>query len=525
MQAQRRSGFAAALFGRFAPLGDASTSRTAQPPRDVAGHQINRMVKRGAPWAFGSQVGGQIIRFLSVIVLARLLTPDDYGAASIAISLATFSAILGDLGYGTALVQSAEATQRGASTAYWSALAAGTLCSGCAALGAFPAATLLGEPAVTGLVIVGGSTFFLAAAGSASNALLTRSMSFGVIQGATLAASLVAAASAVTAAALGAGPWALVLQQVVLSALTSALLIISARWRPSLQFSRSAFRSLSKFAMPVTGGTVFGVVQPLIAALLIGHLVGVTELGIWSLSMAVVVIPATLFSYPIARVIYAAFARMRDDPNRIAGVWLNGFTSLAAIALPALFGLIAVAPDVIPLAFGPQWDAAVPVVQILAVFLMVRTLQTWNTPVMDAFGKPHVAMLINAAMLVAVVPGIWYGSRFGIEGVAVAFSVTSFFFGELPSFVITTRALSLSTPAVLSRLAGIVFASAVMCVVVAALRHALDDAGMEIALRVILCVIAGVVTYLVCLTLSARYVMRELVALARGIAPAVRTAQ
>src|SRR3954470_2651338 len=115
MQAQRRSSLAGALFGRFAPLGN--TSGAAQPPRDVAGHQINRMVKRGALWAFGSQVGGQIIRFLSVIVLARLLTPNDYGAASIAISLATFSAILGDLGYGTALVQSAEATQRGASTA------------------------------------------------------------------------------------------------------------------------------------------------------------------------------------------------------------------------------------------------------------------------------------------------------------------------------------------------------------------------------------------------------------------------
>jgi O-antigen/teichoic acid export membrane protein len=277
--------------------------------------------------------------------------------------------------------------------------------------------------------------------------------------------------------------------------------------------------------MPVTGGTIFGVVQPLIAALFIGHLVGVTELGIWSLSMAVVVIPATLFSYPLARVIYAAFARIRDDRARIAGVWLNGLTSLAAVALPALFGLIAVAPDIVPLAFGPQWDAAVPVVQILAVFLMVRTLQTWNTPVMDAFGKPHVAMLINAAMLVAVLPGIWYGSRYGIQGVAVAFSVTSFFFGELPSFLITTRALKLSVPSVLRRLAGIVFASAVMCVVVVLLRHALVDAGVGLVLRVVISVAAGAVTYVISLTLSARNVMRELLALARGFAPALRTAQ
>src|SRR5262249_11285634 len=154
----------------------------------------------------------------------------------------------------------------------------------------------------------------------------------------TLAAGVVAAAAAITAAALGAGPWALVLQQVVLTATTSALFIIGARWRPSFQFSRSSFRSLTRFAAPVTGGTLCNVVQPLIISLLVGHLVGVHELGVWSLSMAVVVIPATLFSYPIARVVYAAFARMRDQPERIAHVWLNGFVTLAAVALPALFG-------------------------------------------------------------------------------------------------------------------------------------------------------------------------------------------
>src|SRR4051812_36057827 len=138
MQALRRSSLAAAMSARFAPLGDARGAGEGAPPRDVAGHQINRMVKRGALWAFGSQIGGQVIRFASVIVLARLLTPDDYGAASIAVSLATFSVIVGDLGYGTALVQSKEATQRDASTAYWSALAAGTLCVAVAALGAYP---------------------------------------------------------------------------------------------------------------------------------------------------------------------------------------------------------------------------------------------------------------------------------------------------------------------------------------------------------------------------------------------------
>ena len=122
----------------------------ARPPTDVAPHEIERSLKRGAVWAIGSQVAVQGIRFVSVVVLARLLTPSDYGAAAFAITLASFSMILGDLGYGTALVQAATASQRWASTACWCALGAGAVGSGLAALGAYPVALALGEPEVTG---------------------------------------------------------------------------------------------------------------------------------------------------------------------------------------------------------------------------------------------------------------------------------------------------------------------------------------------------------------------------------------
>ncbi len=483
---------------------------------------IEPKLKRGAVWALGSQLGVQIIRFLSVVVLARLLVPEDYGAANIAVIVGSFAFILGDLGYGTALVQASEATQRWASTAYWSALAAGAVGTSIAVVVAFPAAVALDTPQVTGLVIAGGFTLVLVGAGAASHALLTRSMSFGVIQSAVLAATLVAAATAITAAAMGAGAWALVLQQVVFAAANSALFIVAARWRPSFAFSRPAFSWLSKFALPVTGGHVFGIIQPLVTALLIGHLLGVNELGVWSLSMAVVVVPLSLLGYPVARVIYAAFARMRDTPERIAEVWLNGLTLLSAVVLPALFGLVAVAPDLVPLAFGSQWQDAVTVIQILAVFIMARTLQTWNTPVMDSFGKPHISTILNASVLLALVPSIWVGSQFGLAGAAIAYSLAALICGEIPSFVITTRALRLRGLTVLGRLRGVAVAAAITCASVVLLRQALDTAGVEVVLRVALCVVSGAVIYTCALTLFARHVTRELLQVIRGFVPRSR---
>ena len=242
---------------RGVAVGEAERKRVPKRPTDVAPHEIERALKRGALWALGSQVAVQAIRFAGVVALARLLTPSDYGAAALAITIGSYSMIIGDLGYGTALVQAPSASQRRASTAYWCALGAGMIGSGIVVLGAYPAARLLGESEVTGLVIAGGLTLFLVAAASTSNALLTRSMSFGVIQGAGMIAALIATACAVAAAALGAGAWALVLQQVVLAAVTSACFIVAARWHPSLEFSRAAMRSLTRLRFSTPPGRLY----------------------------------------------------------------------------------------------------------------------------------------------------------------------------------------------------------------------------------------------------------------------------
>ena len=425
------------------PVAGTRQKQAPEPPTDVAPHEIGRALRRGAVWALAVQIMVQGIRFGSVVLLARLLTPSDYGAAALAVTIASFSPILGDVGYGTALIQAGTAARPWASTACWAALGAGLIGTGVVVLGSFPAAQALGEPDVTPLVAVGGLTLALVAAGSASNALLSRSMSFGVIQVAALISATVAAVGAIVLAATGAGAWALVIQQVVLAGVTSALFIVAARWRPSFEFSRAAFRSLSKFALPYTGGSAFIVLQGVVTVLLVGHFLGVEALGTWNLSMALVVVPMTLVAAPLSRVVYTAFARMRESKERIAEVWLNGVTLLAAVGLPPLFALIALAPDIVPLVFGPQWNSAVTVIQILCVLVMSRTLQTWNVAVLDAAGRPQVNMILCGIVCASLIPSIWLGSAYGLDGAAVAYTVGAFVFGEIPAFIITTRHLDL----------------------------------------------------------------------------------
>ena len=372
------------------------------------------------------------------------------------------------------------------------------------------------------LLIAGGLTLLLVALGSASNAFLTRSMSFGVIQGATVTAALVAMACAVGAAYLGAGAWALVLQQVVLAGTMSAFFIVAARWRPSFEFSRTAFRSLARFAMPLTGAAVLFALQALVTALLVGSLVGIDALGIWNFSMAIVVLPAVLLSAPLARVIYAAFARMRGERERVAEVWLNGLMLVAGGGAPRADhpDCDRTGPDPRRLRF--QWRPAVPVVQILAVFFMSRALQMWNSSVMDAAGKPHVGMILNALVLVALPPSIWLGSEFGVQGVAVAYSLAALLFGEIPSFVLTTRELSLTQLSVLRRLREIALSAVIAGVAVVCVRHLLEADGIQLEPRIALSVAAGAAVYVSSLALIAPAVARRLLGMVRGLGPAMR---
>ena len=161
--------------------------------------------------------------------------------------------------------------------------------------------------------------------------------------------------------------------------------------------------------------------------------------------MALVMVPASLIAYPLTKVVYGAFARLRDTPERVAKLWLKAITMLAAVVLPTLFGLIALAPDLIPLAFGDQWTGAVPHHPAADDFHDGPGTSDLQQPGHGRGGKPQIGTFLNATVLVALPPAILIGNSLGgIEGIAVGFNLAVVIAGESPSFFVTTRELSLS---------------------------------------------------------------------------------
>lgn len=494
----------------------AGASNGASERESDAPPHMERLVGIGITWKMTGQIAIQLVRLLTVAVLARFLTPADYGTAAIAIALAMFAPTVADMGIGSALVQAKEAPRTVRSTAFWASIGFGVGLFVLLAASAKPIARFMGEPEVAEMIVAGGLCFAIFSVGSASQAVLMRGMRFRGIELRTWLALLAGSVVAVIAAAGGAGPWALVLQQLGYMLTFAALLWWRAGWRPTLTFSRSAFRELGSFAIRIAGGRWARLIELLVLSLLIGRLASVPDLGAWTFAMSMVILPLSLIAIPIAEVLFSAFSRLRDEPERMSALWLDSIAYLAAVLLPILLGLMIVSPDLIPVVFGSRWEVSVGVVQILSVYVLIRGLQSWGSVYMDAVGRPEVTFWTQLASLCLTPVGVVIGVNWGIEGVAVCYVVCQLIAVEIPMFVIVLSQLQVSPRTLARRLFGVAAASLVMATMCLMGRSALEAVGVGMAGRAVLTIGLGLAVYAPALWWLAPQISRRVVEMCRS---------
>jgi O-antigen/teichoic acid export membrane protein len=489
----------------------ADTATAVREPESDASPRMERLVGIGITWKLVGQIAIQLLRLATVALLARFLTPADYGAAAIAIALATFAPTVADMGIGSALVQTEAAPRIVRSTAFWTSIGFGVGLFVLMAAIANPIGMLFGEPQVAEMVAAGGLTFAIYSVGSTSQGMFMREMRFRTIQLRNWLGLLAGSVVAIIAAASGAGAWALVLQQLVFMTTFVAALWWRPGWRPTLDFSRSVFRELCAFAMRIAGGRWARLIELLVLTLLIGKLASISELGAWTFGMSMVVLPLSLIAVPIAEVLFSAFSRLRDEPARTAALWLDSTAYLAAALLPLLLGLIIVSPDLIPVVFGARWEVSVGVVQILCIWVLLRCLQSPGSVYMDAVGRPEVTFWTQLASLCLTPVAVVIGVHWGIEGVAACYVAGQLIAVEVPMFIIVLSHMRLSPKTLAGRLSRIAAASLVMAAACLLGRSALGAVGVGPAGRAALTIVLGMVVYLPALWWLAPQVSRRVV--------------
>jgi O-antigen/teichoic acid export membrane protein len=454
---------------------------------------LRGLVKRGVGWTMASQGVMQVLALLTSVVVARFMAPRAVGLAGEAIVFATLVIVIVDFGFGAAIIQRPTLSQDELSTLFWAGIALGVLLTLAGVALSAPIADLYGQPRVRDLFAVLSATFLIVAPGIVQGALLIREMRFRSLELRTIAATAVSCSTAITLAVLGAGPWAIVAQTLVMAGVSTVLLWKSSSWRPRWTFSLRTLRGFLGFSTHVLGAQMLTWANANLDNLLVGRYVGAAPLGAYSLAYGVALTPVNRVAVPITNVFFPAFSRLRER-ERIADVWLRAVRILAVLIVPLMFGLIAVAPDLVSAVFGRRWQAAAPVMQILAGIALLQALTALRDGVLTALAQTRTLFRFVLVLSALTLAGFAAGLPWGITGVAWGYLIVSVVLQPV-SVWLTARAVGVSVWAWVRAVAGAVEAGAMMLAIVLVARWLLVRAGVPAGVRLAALVVLGAVVY------------------------------
>jgi O-antigen/teichoic acid export membrane protein len=486
-----------------------AATKEARPPED-----LTRRVVAGAHWTVVSQVVVQASRIAVAVALARLLTPEDFGLAGMAIVFATLATLFTDLSLGAALIQRPRIDERDRSTIFWTTAGLGVVVTLAGVALAGPIASFFDEPEVRSLFAVMSLLFLLNSLGVVQWALLSREMSYRSLQLREMASVVVGGLAGLAVALLGLGPWAIVTQTLAGSATALVLLWWISSWRPHLLFSGESLRDAGSFGLKLFASRLLSYANGNLDNLLVGRFLGASALGIYALAYNVMFTPVVRLSAPLHNVLFPAYSRLQHDEPRLVRAWLRSKRVLAAILIPIFLAMIALAPDLIRGLFGEKWSDAVPVLQLLATAGVAYSFTALNWGLLQARGRAGALLWINVITSVATVTAFAVGIQFGLLGVAGLFALARWLL-IAPDTLITTRSLAVR------RLDAVLAGGAVLPLGVAAfglawgLRVLLEEAGLPPLARLAVAGAAGAVAYVMLLRLLMPGLVEEFVTLLR----------
>jgi O-antigen/teichoic acid export membrane protein len=473
---------------------------------------LGRAVVSGFGWKVVAELLVQTTRILVLLLLARLLSPREFGIAGEVLAFSVFVPILSDLALGAALIHRKDITEADRSTVFWATVALGA-CFMTLGIGlSWPLASFFGEPTLQPLFAVFSVSFLVASLGATPMALLTRSMNFRALELRIILSTLGGAAVAVAVALLDGGAWALVTQALTTSTLSAVLLWAQCPWRPRRQFSMHSLRRLGSYSGSVFGAHFLLQLGPSLQNLLIGRLLGAPALGTFVVAQNIVLLPFNRIAAPIQEVLFPAFSRLQDEPRTIAAAWQRVTRIVGAVAIGSLAGLAIVADDFVHAVLGDRWEGAIPLLRILAIMGVVQALQRLNLSILQARGRTRSLLPLSVLAVVAVVLAVLLGDRSdSIEHVAVWLAIFSSLV-QLAFMAVTAAAVETTLRESLRPLTRVTAAAAVMAGAVAIAHEAVDGLASP-AVRLLIEVAVGIATFLPATALLDRAVVAEVRAL------------
>ncbi len=380
---------------------------------------LTRRTLSGTVWMMSGSMVLVVLRFITLMILARLLTPEDYGLVGAAMIVVNFAQLFSQLGLGPALIQRPSLEERHLRTAFTVFTITGIL---------FGSVILASAPLIAGffhkndlipILRVAGIAFPLQGLAATPTALLSRELKFRSL--AKINVLTYFGGSGIVGigmALLGFGAWALVGALLAQLLINVIVLLFVKPFPKAPMFDRLAFNELVHYGGGFTIGRILNYVASQGDNLVVGRWLGVEALGFYDRAYQMLVFPANLFGNIIDQVSFPSMAKVQNSPERLALAYRRGIALTALIYLPMSVAIVALAPELVRVILGPSWENSVIPFQILAAGMLFRASKI-NNAVANATGEVYKRAWRQGVYAVAIFTGAWVGHHWGLTGVAI----------------------------------------------------------------------------------------------------------
>lgn len=394
-------------------------------PGSAKSADMNVAAARGAKWSFVGTTGRQAVRFVFLLVLARLVGPADFGIAAQAATFITLVSVLLDQGLAATIIQRRILSSEVLGAAFWINAAATVVLT----VGTFAAApTVAGffrSDELTGVVQVLSLSVLFQGFAVVPRAMISRRLGFQSTATAELVGPVLGGLAGVAVAMADGGYWALIVQTVCGDALVTAMLFGFAG-RPRGRPTRASFGEVFGFSGRVFGVAVVSYLGRNLDNVLVGRIFGATQLAYYSLSYRTLMVPVLSLGLVTNRVALPVFSRLQDDIERLRRTYLATTRVIALAAMPMMALTIVEAPHAIPALFGERWEPAVVPMQILAVTGMRQSVQSTLSPLLIALGRTTLLVQFGVGSVAAYCASFAIGVQWTIVTVAACYAVADF---------------------------------------------------------------------------------------------------
>jgi PST family polysaccharide transporter len=429
--------------------------------------EIVQRLATGAGWLYGYRWLDRLLDFGALVVLARILSPDDFGLVAIAASVVTIIEGLSAFDVNKALIRLRDDDRALYDSAWTLSVVRGILSALCMVI----VAQFVSEARIAAILWALALSPLLTGCANPRFVMFERDLVYSKLAVLTLSAKVLSVAATLVIAIITRSYWSLVIGLLVGTLMSTILSYALNPYRPRICVARAS--SIFSFSGWLSLTSIVTTLSMETDKVIVGRILGVTDAGLYFMTQRVGVLPTRELISPLQRILFPSFSELADDEGRLRRAVCESINVLGSLGLPAGFGFALVANDFVPIVLGAQWTAIVPLLTILVPYLGLRAPLSMTLPCVMALGRTRILFWVSVVYALIHLPAFIAGTAiFGLPGAIWSIVAAGVFYISLNAWLLR-HTLAIPVGEIVRRLKRPVSAVVVMVGTLLALSSAL----------------------------------------------------